>query len=81
MFRRYALHERQPEALPRGVEAVVGADNRAEGRLDVLERHAAEFAWPGGADHLALIDLLFDRRRERRATCDEGLVSHAYLLK
>jgi len=43
------MHEHQPELLSRGVEAVVGADDSAKGRLDVLERLAAEFARFGGA--------------------------------
>jgi hypothetical protein len=46
------LHEYQPQALPDWVEAVVGADNGAEGRTDVLERLAAEFAQLGGADQV-----------------------------
>src|SRR5262249_38193136 len=44
-LRRYTVHEHQLKALRRWIEAVVGADDSAEGRLDVLERLAAEFAW------------------------------------
>jgi len=52
LVRRYAAREHQPEVLPRGIEAVVEADIGAEGRADALERHAAEFARPGGADQV-----------------------------
>jgi hypothetical protein len=52
VLRRYAVHKRQPEARTRRIEAIVGADNRAERRPDVLERHAAEFARLGGADQV-----------------------------
>jgi hypothetical protein len=50
MFWRYAIHEHQPKAPRHRVEAVIGADNRTEGRFDVLEGHAAEFARLAGAD-------------------------------
>jgi hypothetical protein len=46
------VHEYEPEALQRRVEAVLSANDHAQGRLDVLERHAAEFAWLGSADQV-----------------------------
>ena len=52
LVRRYAARELQPEALPLGIEAIVEADIGAEGRGDMLERHAAEFGRLGGADQV-----------------------------
>jgi hypothetical protein len=52
VLRRYAVHKCQPEAPARRIDAIVGAHNRAEVRLDVLERHAAEFARFGRADQV-----------------------------
>jgi hypothetical protein len=48
----YAVGEHQSEALRRGIETVVDANNGVESRADALERHAGEFAQLGNADQV-----------------------------